>query len=120
MGIPFFIVFTLSIVFLSIGITGWGNIVSIEWSEQDVPEQDVIDAESELVSVTPYLSIKAYNSGAIVQCVSGFLLFLLSLYVMGFLLYLEERESGRIMKNVKSYVRLRQFLERRRNRDVSQ
>ena len=32
---------------------------------------------------------------------------------MGFLLYLEERESGRIMKNVKSFAKLRQFLERR-------
>ena len=32
---------------------------------------------------------------------------------MGFLLYLEERESGRIMKNVKSFTKLRQFLERR-------
>ena len=114
MGIPFFIVFTLSIVFLSLGITGWGDIVSIEW-----PEQDAIDTDDGLAPVTPYLNIKTYNYRAIAQCVIGFLLFLVSLYVMGFLLYLEERESGRIMKNVKSFVRLRQFLERRRNRDAS-
>ncbi len=115
MGIPFFIVFALSIVFLSLGITGWGDFVSIEWPEQSSPDVAVEDVE-----VTPYLNIKG-NYRAIVQCISGFLLFFLSLYVMGFLLYLEERESGRIMKNVKSFVKLRQFLERRKKRrDISQ
>lgn len=113
MGIPFFIVFALSIVFLSLGITGWGDFVSIEWPEQSAPDVAVED-----VKVTPYLSIQG-NYRAITQCISGFLLFLLSLYVMGFLLYLEERESGRIMKNVKSFAKLRQFLERRRKTDHS-
>ena len=108
MGIPFFIVFALSIVFLSLGVTGCGDIVSIEW-----PKQDVIEAESGLASVTPYLGFRL-NYWAIARCVIGFLLFLISLYLMGFLLYLEERESGRIMKNVKSFVKLRQFLERRK------
>ena len=115
MGIPFFIVFALSIVFLSLGITGWGGIVSIEWSEQTA-----VDADSDLAPVTPYLFIQTYNYRAIAQCVIGFLLFLVSLYVMGFLLYLEERESGRIMKNVRSFVKLRQFLERRRKQGISQ
>ena len=101
MGIPFFIVFVLSIAFLSLGITGLGDFISVEWPEQDSPDR-----------VTPYLSLQA-NYSAIGRCVSGFLLFLVSLYVMGFLLYLEERESGRIMKNVKSFAKLRQFLERR-------
>ena len=49
---------------------------------------------------------------AVLRCFSGFILFFISLYLMGFFLYLEERESGRIMKNVKSFVKLRQFLER--------
>ena len=101
MGIPFFIVFVLSIAFLSLGITGLGDFISVEWPQQDSSE-----------AVTPYLSLQA-NYSAIGRCVSGFLLFLVSLYVMGFLLYLEERESGRIMKNVKSFTKLRQFLERR-------
>ena len=114
MGIPFFIVFTFSIVFLSLGITGWGDFVSIEWPEQSAPDVSVEDVE-----VTPYLSVKS-NIRAIVQCIAGFLLFLLSLYVMGFLLYLEERESGRIMKNVKSFAKLRQILERRQKSDPSQ
>ena len=39
---------------------------------------------------------------------------------MGFFLYLEERESGRIMKNVKSFVKLRQFLEQYQKGDTSQ
>ncbi len=114
MGIPFFFVFALSIVFLSLGITGWGDFVSIEWPEQDSSGETVDDVE-----VTPYLSF-SLNYRAIVQCVAGFLLFLVSLYVMGFLLYLEERESGRIMKNVKSFAKLRQFLERRQKRGLSQ
>ncbi len=113
MGIPFFIVFVLSIVFLTLAVTGWGNLVSVEWPEQNPSAKTVDD-----VTVAPYLGLKL-NYWAIAQCVIGFLLFSGSLYLMGFLLYLEERESGRIMKNVKSFVRLRQFLERRRNRDVS-
>lgn len=51
------------------------------------------------------------------QTALGFLLFFISLYVMGFFLYLEERESGRIMKNIKSFVRLREFLERHQNEE---
>ena len=100
MGIPFFIVFVLSIAFLSLGITGLGDFVSVEWPQQDAPG-----------TVTPYLSLQA-NYSAVWRCASGFLLFLVSLYTMGFLLYLEERESGRIMKNVKSFAKLRQLLER--------
>ena len=114
MGIPFFIVFVLSITFLSLGITGWGDFVSVEW-----PQQDSLDASSDTVAVTPYLSFQP-NNWAIGRCVTGFLLFLVSLYLMGFLLYLEERESGRIMKNVKSFTKLRQFLERRQKRGLSQ
>ena len=112
MGIPFFIVFALSIVFLSLGITGWGDLVSVEWPEQN-PSATTVDE----VVVTPYLGLKL-NYRAMAQCITSFLLFLVSLYVMGFLLYLEERESGRIMKNVKSFVKLRQFLERRQKRSV--
>ncbi|MXV74768.1 hypothetical protein F4Z99_10860 [Candidatus Poribacteria bacterium] len=114
MGIPFFIVFVLSIAFLSLGITGWGDFISVEWPEQDSP-----DANSDTVTVTPYLSFQA-NYWAIGRCVIGFLLFLLSLYTMGFLLYLEERESGRIMKNVKSFAKLRQLLERHQRKDISE
>ena len=114
MGIPFFIVFVLSIVFLSLGITGWGDFISIEWPEQDLP-----DAGGDTVADTPYLSFQA-NYSAIGRCAIGFLLFLVSLYLMGFLLYLEERESGRIMKNVKSFARLRQFLERHQKGGISQ
>ncbi len=110
MGIPFFIVFVLSIACLSLGITGWGDFVSVEW-----PEQETLGADSDTVTVTPYLRLQA-NYSAIARCTIGFLLFLVSLYVMGFLLYLEERESGRIMKNVKSFAKLRRFLERRQNR----
>ena len=113
MGIPFFIVFALSIVFLSLGITGWGDCVSIHW-----PEQGSSNVTNDEVAVTPYLSLKL-NYGSMAQCVIGFLLFLVSLYLMGFLLYLEERESGRIMKNVKSFAKLRQFLERRQKRGLS-
>lgn len=94
MGIPFFVVFVLSIVFLSLGATGWRDFVSITW-DGGMPQ---LDFETNYV--------------AIFQCCLEFLLFLISLYLMGFFLYLEERESGRIMKNVKSFVRLREFLER--------
>ncbi|MDE0041773.1 MAG: hypothetical protein OXT74_07040 [Candidatus Poribacteria bacterium] len=59
----------------------------------------------------PRLHLEA-NYFAVFRCFSGFILFFISLYLMGFFLYLEERESGRIMKNVKSFVKLRQFLER--------
>ena len=59
----------------------------------------------------PRLHLEA-NYFAVFRCFSGFLLFFISLYLMGFFLYLEERESGRIMKNVKSFAKLRQFLER--------
>ena len=114
MGIPFFILFVLSIAFLSLGITGWGGFVSVEW-----PQQDSADAETDTVAVTPYLSFQP-NYWAIAQCVTGFLLFLVSLYFMGFFLYLEERESGRIMKNVKSFAKLRQFLERHQMGDRPQ
>lgn len=114
MGIPFFILFILSIAFLSLGITGWGGFVSVEW-----PQQDATDAKTDTGAVTPYLSLKP-NYWAIAQCFMGFLLFLVSLYFMGFFLYLEERESGRIMKNVKSFAKLRQFLERHQKGDLSQ
>ena len=114
MGIPFFILFVLSIAFLSLGITGWGGFVSVEW-----PQQNSADAKADTVAVTPYLSFQP-NYWAIAQCFTGFLLFLVSLYFMGFFLYLEERESGRIMKNVKSFTKLRQFLERYQKGDISQ
>ena len=107
MGIPFFIVFVLSIAFLSLGITGWGDFVSVEWAKQDAS-----DATTDTQAVTPYLRFQS-DYWAIARCFTGFLLFLVSLYFMGFFLYLEERESGRIMKNVKSFAKLRQFLERR-------
>ena len=114
MGIPFFIVFVLSIAFLSLGITGWGDFVSVQWHQQDSS-----DVASDAVAVTPYLSFQS-NYWAIARCFIGFLLFLVSLYFMGFFLYLEERESGRIMKNVKSFAKLRQFLERRQKEGLSQ
>jgi hypothetical protein len=114
MGIPFFILFVLSIAFLSFGITGWGDFVSVKW-----PQQDATAAKTDTVAVTPYLSLQP-NYWAITQCFAGFLLFLVSLYFMGFFLYLEERESGRIMKNVKSFAKLRQFLERHQKGDLSQ
>ena len=113
MGIPFFIVFVLSIAFLSLGITGWGDFVSVEW------QQGASDAAKDTVAITPYLSFQP-NYWTIARCFTGFLLFLVSLYFMGFFLYLEERESGRIMKNVKSFAKLRQFLERRQKGDRSQ
>lgn len=113
MGIPFFVVFVLSIVFLTFAVTGLGNLASVEWPEQN-PSAKIVDD----VTVTPYLGL-TLNYWAIAQCITCFLLFLCSLYLMGFLLYLEERESGRIMKNVKSFIKLRQFLERRRKRRIS-
>ena len=114
MGIPFFIVFVLSIAFLSLGITGWGDFISVEWDKQNSS-----DATGNTVAVTPYLSFQP-NYWAIARCFTGVLLFLVSLYFMGFFLYLEERESGRIMKNVKSFAKLRQFLERRQKGDLSE
>ena len=95
MGIPFFIVFVLSILFLSISVSGWQDFVSVMWG-----------------GGPPTLIFNA-DFFAMFRCGFGFLLFLVSLYLMGFFLYLEERESGRIMKNVKSFVKLREFLERR-------
>ena len=165
MGIPFFIVFALSIAFLSVGVTGWGDFASITWkfsidaefaSELDhaVISKGLCDAfEKNGFSLSenlgsspgdnnnswwvildrdnkrtytlrqkngvlnvyhgsfPRLHLEA-NYFAVFRCFSGFTLFFISLYLMGFFLYLEERESGRIMKNVKSFVKLRQFLER--------
>lgn len=113
MGIPFFILFVLSIAFLSLGVTGWGDFVVVQWDEQNTT-----DPKNGSIAVTPYLSFER-NYTAIGQCLGGFLLFLVSLYFMGFFLYLEERESGRIMKNIKSFAKLRQFLERRQNRTSS-
>ena len=101
MGIQFFIVFVLSIAFLSMGITGWQGFVSVSWEDG-----------------TPKLDFTA-NYFAIFQCFVGFLLFLISLYLMGFFLYLEERESGRIMKNIKSFVKLREYLELKNRGDNS-
>ena len=114
MGIPFFILFVLSIAFLSLGITGWGDFIVVQWHSQNST-----DASSDTVAVTPYLSFQS-NYWAIAQCLIGFMLFLVSLYFMGFFLYLEERESGRIMKNVKSFAKLRQFLERHQKGGLSQ
>ncbi len=100
MGLQFFIVFVLSIAFLSVGVTGWRDFISITWD-----------------SGLPKLAFEA-NYFAIFQCSLGFLLFFVSLYLMGFFLYLEERESGRIMKNIKSFVKLREFLERRQKEEM--
>ena len=171
MGIQFFIVFVLSIAFLSMGVTGWRDFVTLTWNRSLVfsteskfsedldrniiPEElrqefennglsplsdnvtaSVVDKRSRWLITNadniPVYTIKLkedrlyiYNESiplldldvkanylAIFQCFIGFLLFLVSLYLMGFFLYLEERESGRIMKNVKSFVKLREFLER--------
>ena len=101
MGIQFFIVFVLSIAFLSMGVTGWQDFVSVSWGDG-----------------MPKLDFQA-NYFAIFQCSVSFLLFLMSLYLMGFFLYIEERESGRIMKNIKSYVKLREYLELRGRGDKS-
>lgn len=169
MGIPFFTVFALSIVFLSVGITGWGDFASIGWkptlrfnmdpkfaSELDRDEiseglREAFDMHGFSLSANlsgsrgdndtgrwmildrdnkrtytlrqesgalnvyhgsfPRLHLEA-NYFAVFRCFSGFILFFVSLYLMGFFLYLEERESGRIMKNVKSFAKLRRFLER--------
>ncbi len=130
MGIPFFVVFVLSIAFLSLGITAWGDFVSVAWDKQVVflfglypfsrggdfisvawDKQGSSHAASDTIAVTRYLSFQS-DYWAMTRCFTGFLLFLVSLYFMGFFLYLEERESGRIMKNVKSFAKLRRFLER--------
>lgn len=108
MGIPFFIVFVLSIVFLSLGITAIGDFVSVQWQQE---------ATSDTPTVAPYLNFRS-DYWAMARCFAGFTLFLASLYFMGFFLYLEERESGRIMKNVKSFVKLRQFIERHQKEDA--
>ena len=175
MGIPFFIVFVLSIAFLSIGVTGWGDFASVTWNQRlrfKVDSQFIGDLDREVISeelrqefgkhefplsedVTmsarekqrswwgivdgdrkrtytlkheagvlnvyygslPQLDLEA-NYFAIFRCSAGFLLFLTSLYLMGFFLYLEERESGRIMKNVKSFVKLREFLEQHEKKEA--
>ncbi len=106
MGIPFFVVFVLSIVFLSLSITGWGDFVSIQRHQPEA-----LDPTNGSISVIPYLSFQP-NYWAMAKCFTGFVLFLATLYLMGFFLYLEERESGRIMKNIKSFVKLRRFLEK--------
>ena len=169
MGIPFFIVFALSIAFLSLGVTGLGDFASITWNQtlrfsvdsqfaselnRDVISEGLREAfekhgsplSKNLVSSLsdnqngwrlildrdskrtytlkqengalnvyhgsfPRLHLEA-NYFAVFRCFSGFALFFISLYLMGFFLYLEERESGRIMKNVKSFSKIRQFLER--------
>lgn len=169
MGIPFFIVFALSIVFLSVGVTGWSDFASIGWKptlrfnidtqfaseldrdeisegfretfekhgfslsanlsgshgdndngrwmilDRDNKRTYTLRKESDSLNVYhgsfPRLHLKA-NYFAVFRCFLGFILFFISLYLMGFFLYLEERESGRIMKNVKSFARLRRFLER--------
>ncbi|MDE0301113.1 MAG: hypothetical protein OXN17_20990 [Candidatus Poribacteria bacterium] len=165
MGIPFFIVFALSIVFLSVGVTGWGDFASISWKfsidsqfvselnrgvaskelrdafenngfsisenldssrgdnhnswwillDEDSDRSYTVRREGDALNVyhgtLPHLHLEA-NYSAVFRCFSGFMLFFISLYLMGFFLYLEERESGRIMKNVKSFAKLRQFFER--------
>ena len=175
MGIPFFIVFALSIAFLSVGVTGLGDFASISWDQRlrfsvdsqfasDLNRDDIseglradfakhgyslsknlgsslgdnhnkrwliLDKDSKRTYTLkqengalnvyhgsfPNLRLKA-NYFAIFKCFSGFALFLISLYLMGFFLYLEERESGRIMKSVKSFVKIRQFLERHEKEKV--
>lgn len=118
MGIPFFIVFVLSIAFLSLGITGWGDFVSVQWHQDATSETPASTPYLSFQPATPYLSLQP-NYWAMVRGLTGSLLFLASLYFMGFFLYLEERESGRIMKNVKSFAKLRQFLERHQKEDMS-
>ena len=165
MGIQFFIVFALSIAFLSVGVTGWSDFASITWKfsidsqfaselngdviseelretftkngfplsgnlgsspggnrdnwwvilDRDNQRTYTLRRENGVLNVyhgsIPRLHLEA-NYFAVFRCFSGFILFFISLYLMGFFLYLEERESGRIMKNVKSFAKLRQFLER--------
>jgi len=175
MGIPFFIVFALSIAVLSVGVTGWGDFASISWNQklrfsldaqfianldegvvseevrQEFGKHEILLSQNATTSAgersanrwlvvdkdrkrtyslkreecmlniyygsLPHLDLEV-NCFAIFRCFSGFVLFLISLYFMGFFLYLEERESGRIMKNVKSFVRLREFLERQAKREA--
>lgn len=165
MGIQFFIIFALSIAFLSVGVTGWSDFASITWKfsidSQFAPELNgdviseglretfqkngfplsdnlssspggnsnnwwvILDRDNQRTYTLkrndgvlnvyhgsiPRLRLEA-NYFAVFRCFSGFILFFISLYLMGFFLYLEERESGRIMKNVKSFAKLRRFLER--------
>ena len=165
MGIQFFIIFALSIAFLSVGVTGWSDFASITWKfsidsrfapelngdviseglretfqKNGFPLSDnlssspggnsnnwwvILDRDNQRTYTLrrddgvlnvyhgsiPRLHLEA-NYFAVFRCFSGFILFFISLYLMGFFLYLEERESGRIMKNVKSFAKLRQFLER--------
>ena len=165
MGIQFFIIFALSIVFLSVGVTGWSDFASITWKfsidsqfaselnsnaiseglretfqKNGFPLSDnlssspggnsnnwwvILDRDNQRTYTLrrddgvlnvyhgsiPRLHLEA-NYFAVFRCFSGFILFFISLYLMGFFLYLEERESGRIMKNVKSFAKLRRFLER--------
>jgi hypothetical protein len=90
--------------------------VSIEekqrlWHLQANPAQ-TYTIKRDIDKLTVYNGALPNRNFAAFKSVTGFLFFLLSLYLMGFFLYLEERESGRIMKNVKSFVRLREFLER--------
>lgn len=165
MGIQFFIVFALSIAFLSMGVTGGIDIISVtsnssfvfstdkpfdsdldnqiipiglkqefennsilfsenvtasikiegqRWLITDKIRTYTIQRESD--SLTIYKGHLPHLHFSIVKCVVGVLLFLGSMYLMGFFLYLEERESGRIMKNVKSFVRFRTFLERQQQK----
>ncbi len=104
MGIPFFVVFVFSIGFLSLGFTGGADFVSVQWARWE-------SLDGEKIFFIPHLNFRA-DYWAMARCFAGFLLFFTCLYSMGFFLYLEERESGRIMKNVKSFVKLRQLLER--------
>ena len=172
MGVPFFITFLLSIVFLSVGVTGLGDFASMAWSPR-LRFSVAADFVAELnggalserlrgefkkhyfpLSKSPTMSLGEAKDGwwvitdedggrtytlsqedgvlnvyhgslphfemvgdyiAILRCASGFALFLVSLYLMCFFLYLEERESGRMMKNVKSFVKLREFFEAHEN-----
>ena len=84
------------------GVTGCRDFASVLWGNG-----------------IPKLNLEP-NTSAIIQCVFGFLLFFISLYLMGFFLYLEERESGRIMKNIKSFVKLREFLERHQKEETGE
>ena len=165
MGIQFFIVFVLSIAFLSMGVTGGIDIISVTSNSSFLFSADeqfgrhldnkiippdlqeafennrILLSEGATASVKDEqqkwlltdkirtYTIRREENGltiyrghlphlyfSIFRCVVGVLLFLGSMYLMGFFLYLEERESGRIMKNVKSFVRLRTFLERQQEK----
>lgn len=165
MGIQFFIVFALSIAFLSMGVTGGVDIISVtsnsalvfstdqqfgsDLDNQIVPIGLKQEFENNLILFSENVTTLVETEGqrwlitdkirtytvkreadeltiykgdlpdlhfSIFRCVVGVLLFLGSMYLMGFFLYLEERESGRIMKNVKSFVRFRTFLERQQQK----